>query len=240
MESTLAIAKREFRSFFASPIAYIVLGGFLLVSGWLFFSTLILAGQASLRGFFNVVPVLFVVIVPAITMRALAEEKKSGTLELLLTLPMEDWQIVAGKFLAALGMVAVGLGWTIPYAITVSALTGPGVAFDWGPVLTGYLGLLLLASSFIGLGLWGSALSKNQIVGFIVGLVLCFVFAFVDNFGALLGDSWLSQAVEYLSVDYHFDNVARGVIDTRDLLFYVSLTFVGLFLTTQSLSSARK
>lgn len=239
MESTFAIARREFRTFFISPIAYIVLGGFLLLAGWLYFSTLFLAGQASLRGFFGIAPVLFVVLVPAITMRSLAEERKSGTLELLLTLPMEDWQIVAGKFLAALGMVAVGLAWTTPYALTVSSLTGPGSNFDWGPVFTGYLGLLLLASSFIALGLWGSAQSKNQIVAFIMGLVLCFAFYFVDKFAALLPES-LGQVLEFLSVDYHFDNVARGVIDTRDLVFYVSLTAAGLLLTTRALSSARR
>jgi len=136
-------------------------------------------------------------------------------------------------------MVAVGLAWTAPYALSVAALTGPGAGFDWGPVFTGYLGLLLLASSFIGLGLWGSALSKNQIVGFIVGLVLCFAFAFIDKFAALLPEK-LGQAVEYLSVDYHFDNIARGVIDTRDLVFYVSLIAVGLLLTTRTLSSARQ
>jgi ABC-2 type transport system permease protein len=239
MESALAIAKREFRTFFASPIAYIVLGGFLLLAGWLYFSTLFLAGQASLRGFFSVVPVLFVVLVPAITMRAVAEERKTGTLELLLTLPMEDWQIVAGKFLAALAMVAAGLVWTVPYAFSVAALTGPGAAFDWGPVFAGYVGLLLLASSFIALGLWGSAVSRNQIVGFIIGLVLCFAFAFVDKFAALLPER-IGQVVEYLSVDYHFDNIARGVLDTRDLLFYLSLTAVGLVLTTRTLSSARQ
>jgi ABC-2 type transport system permease protein len=239
MESTLAIAKREFRTFFGSPIAYIVLGAFLLLSGWLYFSTLFLAGQASLRGFFGLVPLFFMVLVPAITMRALAEERKSGTLELLLTLPMEDWQIVIGKFLAALGMVAVGLAWTIPYALSVAALTGPGAPFDWGPVFAGYLGALLVASSFIGLGLWGSALSRNQIVGFIVGLVLCFTFALIDKFAVLLPES-LGQVLEYVSVDYHFGNIARGVIDTRDLVFYLSLTTVGLLLTTRTLSSARK
>lgn len=176
MESTLAVARREFRTFFSSPIASIVLGGFLLLAGWLYFSTLFLAGQASLRGFFGVVLVLFVVLVPAITMRALAEERKSGTLELLLTLPMEDWQIVAGKFLAALGMVAVGLAWTLPSALSVAALTGPGAAFDWGPVFAGYF-----------------------------GLVLCFAFAFIDKFAALLPES-LGQVFEFLAVDYHFDN----------------------------------
>jgi ABC-2 type transport system permease protein len=238
MESTLAITRREFRAFFVSPIAYIVLGGFLLLAGWLYFSTLFLAGQASLRAFFGITPVLFVVLVPAITMRALAEERKSGTLELLLTLPMEDWQIVAGKFLAALGMVAVGLLWTFPYALSVAALTSAETPFDWGPVFAGYFGTLLLAAAFIALGLWGSALSKNQIVGFIIGLLLCFAFYFVDKFAVLLPDA-LGQLLQFLSVDYHFDNIARGVIDTRDVVFYLSLCAVGLVLTTHTLSNAR-
>jgi ABC-2 type transport system permease protein len=238
MNGALAIARREFKTFFNSPIAYIVLGGFLVLAGWLFFGTLFLAGQASLRGFFGLAPVLFVVLVPAITMRALAEERKSGTLELLLTLPVPDWQVTVGKFLAALGMVAVGLACTLPYAFSVAALTGPGPAFDWGPVVAGYLGLLLLASAFIALGLWGSALSKNQIVGFIVGLLLCFAFSFIDNFALLLPDA-LGQVLEFLSVDYHFENIARGVIDTRDLVFYLTLTALGLGLTTQALGAAR-
>lgn len=239
MNTVLAVARREFKTFFISPIAYIVLGGFLLLAGWLYFSTLFLAGQASLRGFFGISPVLFMVLVPAITMRSIAEERKSGTLELLLTLPMEDWQIILGKFLASLAMVGVGLLWTIPYALTVAALADPATPLDWGPVMAGYLGLLLLASTFIALGLWGSALSKNQIVGFIFGLLLCFAFYFVDKFAILLPES-LSQVFEYLSVDYHFQNVARGVFDTRDLLFYGTLTAGGLLLTTRTLSGARQ
>lgn len=239
MNGALAVARREFKSFFISPIAYIVLGGFLLLSGWLYFSTLFLAGQASLRGFFGVAPVLFVVLVPAITMRAVAEERKSGTLELLLTFPMDDWQITLGKFLASLGMVSVALACTLPYAFTVAALTGPGPSFDWGPVFAGYFGLLLLASAFIGLGLWGSALSKNQIVGFIFGLVLCFAFYFVDKFAPLLPDT-LAQLAEFLSVDYHFENIARGVLDTRDLVFYLSLTVLGLMMTARTVQATRQ
>lgn len=239
MNPTLAVAKREFKTFFASPIAYIVLGGFLLVSGWLYFSTLLIAGQASLRNFFGIAPVLFVVLVPAITMRSIAEERKAGTLELLLTMPIEDWQVVLGKFLAALGMVGVGLLWTLPYAFTVASLTATGAVFDWGPVAGGYLGLLFLASSFVALGLWASALSKNQIVGFIVGLIVCFAFYFVDKFAALLPES-LGQVLEYVSVDYHFENIARGVLDTRDLLFYGSLTTAGLLFTTRTLSATRQ
>src|SRR5690242_9910871 len=167
MGTTLAVARREFRSFFNSPVAYIVIGVFLVVAGWLYFSTVFIAGQASLRAFFSISPVLFVVFAPAVTMRLLAEERKTGTIELLLTMPLQDWQVVLGKFLAALGMVAVGLAWTLPYPFIVASFTVKGASFDWGPAIAGYLGLLLMASSFLAVGLWASALSKNQIVGFI-------------------------------------------------------------------------
>src|SRR6185295_12274532 len=120
---------------------------------WFFFSPLFLRGEASLRGFFSVAELCFLLLVPAITMRAIAEERKSGTLELLLTMPVQDWQVVVGKFLASLGMVCAGLVFTLPYALTVSSLTASGAAFDWGPVMAGYVGLVLLASAFIALGL---------------------------------------------------------------------------------------
>jgi ABC-2 type transport system permease protein len=239
MSTTAAIARREFRTFFNSPIAYIVLGAFLLVSGWLFFQTLFVAGQASLRGFFGLAPVLFVVFAPAITMRLLAEERKSGTLELLLTLPIEDWEVVLGKFLAALGMVAVGLACTLPYAFSVSSLVAPGSAFDWGPVIAGYLGLVLLASSLLAMSLWASAVSRNQIVGFVIGLVICFVLYLIDKL-AIFFPASISELLQFLSVDHHFTNIARGVLDSRDLVFYLSLTAAGLVLTTQTLAAARK
>ncbi|MFZ5471727.1 MAG: ABC transporter permease subunit [Myxococcota bacterium] len=239
MSTSIAVARRELATFFNSPIAYIVLGGFLLVAGWLYFSTLFLAGEASLRGFFAIAPVLFVVFAPAVTMRTIAEERKAGTIELLLTMPLKDWEVVAGKFLAALGMVAVGLLWTLPYAFSVSALAAPNATFDWGPVVAGYLGLLLMAASFLALGMWASALSRNQIVGFIIGLILCFAFYFVDKFAPLMPEA-LAEVLQFLSVDYHFENIARGVLDTRDLLFYLSLTAAGLVLTTRSLSAVRQ
>jgi ABC-2 type transport system permease protein len=239
MGTTLAVARREFRSFFNSPVAYIVIGVFLVVAGWLYFSTVFVAGQASLRAFFSIAPVLFVVFAPAVTMRLVAEERKSGTLELLLAMPLRDWEVVAGKFLAALGMVAVGLACTLPYPLTIASFTAEGARFDWGPVVMGYLGLLLMASSFLALGLWASALSRNQIVGFIVGLLLCFGFYFVDKFAFLMPQS-VGAVLEYLSVDHHFGNIARGVIDTRDLLYYLSLTAAGLLLTTRQLASSRQ
>lgn len=239
MNSTLAIARRELKTYFNSPIAYIVIGVFLLVGGWLYFSTLFLTRTASLRGFFGIAPVLFVVFAPAVTMRLIAEERKSGTLEGLLTMPVNDAQVVAGKFLAALAMVAIGLLWTLPYPLSVQGLTAPGASFDWGPVMGGYLGLLLMASSFLAMGLWASAMSRNQIVAFIIGLLLCFAFYFVDKFALLLPEG-IAGFVEFLSVDYHFENIARGVIDTRDLLYYVTLTTIGLVLTARSLAAVRQ
>lgn len=239
MSSVMAVARRELRTFFASPIAYIVLGGWLVLTGWFFFSPLFVAGEASLRGFFFWAPKFFLLLIPAITMRAIAEERKSGTLELLLTMPVQDWQVVVGKFFAALGMVAAGLLFTLPYALTVSSFTAPGAAFDWGPVLAGYVGLLLIAGAFIALGLWASALSKNQIVGFVIGLVVCLAFYFIDKFAVLLPQG-LGELIEYVSLDYHFESIARGVFDTRDLLFYVSVTAAGLVLTTQLISNIRQ
>ena len=169
MRTALAICKRELKTYFNSPIAYIVIGVFLLVAGWLYFSTLFLMGRASLRGFFGVAPVLFVVFGPAVTMRLIAEEKKSGTLELVMTMPVRIWELVLGKFLAAWAMVGVGLLFTLPYPLAVSSLVAEGTHFDWGPVWGGYLGLMLLSSSFLAMGLVASALSRNQIVGFILG-----------------------------------------------------------------------
>lgn len=239
MSTTCSIARRDFQAYFNSPAAYVVLGVFLLVLGYLFFSTLFLGGFASMRGFFGVAPVLFVVFGPAITMRLISEERKSGTIEQLLTLPVSNLQVVLGKFLAALGIVIVGLLFTIPFALSVSLLTPPDAQFDYGPVLGGYLGLVLLSSVFLALGLFASSLTKNQIVAFIIGLGLCFFFYFVDKFAVLMPAS-VGAVFEYISVDYHFNNIARGVVDSRDLIFYISLTLIFLVLTERSLRREKR
>jgi ABC-2 type transport system permease protein len=234
MNTTISIARRDFQAYFNSPAAYVVLGVFLLVLGYLFFSTLFLGGFASMRGFFGVAPVLFVVFGPAITMRLISEERKSGTIEQLLTLPVKNYEVVLGKFLAALGIVIVGLLFTLPYVFSVSLLTPANAPFDYGPVIGGYLGLILLASSFLSLGLFGSSLTKNQIVAFIIGLALCFFFYFVDKFAVLMPPQ-IGAVLEFISVDYHFGNIARGVVDTRDVVFYLSLVTIFLVLTERSL-----
>jgi ABC-2 type transport system permease protein len=241
MKQVIAIMRKELASYFNSPIAYIVLGVFLVTAGWLFFyfSGLFIVGKASMRAFFSFSPLLFMFVVPAITMRLIAEERKSGTLEGLLTLPVTEAQIVLGKFFAALAMICVGLAFTLFYPFSLVAVTAPGNTFDWGPVIGGYVGLVLLAGAFIAVGMWASALSKNQIVGFIAALALCFVLWVLDKAILILPAS-IGAVFQYLSVTYHFENVARGVIDSRDLLYYVTLTTIGLLLTTRALSSVRK
>lgn len=239
MNTTLAISRRELSSFFNSPVAYIVLCAFLLVAGFLYFSSVFVGGQASLRFLFSIAPWIFMFFAPAVTMRLVAQEKKSGTMELLLTLPIEDWQVVVGKYLAALGLVAVALLLTLPYAFTISSLTAQPNTFDWGPVIGGYLGLMLMGGAFTAVGLWASALSKDQIVGAIVAFVMCLGFMLVDKVAIFFPDA-LAGLLQFLSVDYHFENIARGVFDTRDLLFYFSLIAIGLLMTTRTLATARR
>jgi gliding-associated putative ABC transporter substrate-binding component GldG len=241
MRNVLAIARRELRTYFNSPIAYIVLGVFLVTAGWLFFfySGLFIVGRASLRAFFSVAPLLFMLLSPAITMRLLAEERKTGTLESLLTMPVRESEVVLGKLLAAIGMVAVGLAFTFAFPITVAGLVAPGHAFDWGPVVGGYVGLLLLASAFLSIGMWASALSKNQIVGFIAGLAVCFVLWILDKATVVLPQA-LAAVLEYLSVTHHFENFARGVVDSRDVLYYVSVAAIGVLLSVRALQRGRR
>lgn len=234
MNTTFAIARREFQAYFNSPAAYVVLGVFLLTLGYLFFSTLFLSGFASMRSFFGVAPVLFVVFGPAITMRLISEERKTGTIEQLLTMPVRNYEVVLGKFFAAVGIVMVGLIFTLPYVFSVSLLTPANTPFDYGPVLGGYIGLIFLASSFLSIGLFSSSLTKNQIIAFIIGLALCFFFYFIDKFAVLMPAS-IGAILEYISVDYHFSNIARGVVDSRDVVFYVSLVGIFLILTERSL-----
>lgn len=223
LSNTLTVCKREFQSFFNSPIAYIVITVFLLFCGWLFFQQFFLMGQASMRPFFGLIPVLFIFFAPAITMRLIAEERKTKTISLLMTLPIGHTEIILGKFLAAEALLGVALLLTLPYALTVASVG----MLDWGPVWGGYLGALLMGAAYLAVGMFCTSLTSNQIVAFILGLAICFVFFIVDKILAFLPGG-LSTVFEYLSVDYHFRNIARGVIDLRDLVFYLS--FVAAFL----------
>ena len=236
----LRIARREFSTFFNSPVGYVVLGVFLAVSGFLFFfvGPLFLRGDANMRPFFGLMPVIFMFFAPAITMRLIAEERKSGTIENLLTLPVREWEVVVGKYAAAMGMVAVALAFTLPYPLSLSAITAPGASMDRGPVIAGYVSTLLLSSSFLAVGMWASALGKDQILGFIVGLAMCFALWIPDQISIFFPESF-GSFLQFLSANHHFESIARGVIDTRDVLYYVTVTAVGLIGTTRMLASVR-
>jgi ABC-2 type transport system permease protein len=224
------IYRRELRSFFNAPAAYVVIIVFLAILGWFFTSNLFLANVASMRVVFDLVPFLFLFFVPAVTMRLLAEEKKSGTLELLTTKPVHDAEIVLGKFLAALTLLAAALLPTLLYLLTVGTLG----RVDLGPAFTGYLGLLLVGSVFIGFGLLASSLTENQIVAFIFGFLLVFAFFMFDKV-LVYAPHTVAGVLEFLSVDYHFSNMARGVVDSRNLVYFASVIGFTLYLTTLSL-----
>lgn len=235
MRNALAVARREFAVYFDSPVAYIVLVSFLAVAGWMFFSTFFLIDRADMRPFFTPSPfspaMLIVILAPAMTMRLIAEERKSGTIELLLTMPIRDGEIIAGKFLAALGLMAVGLGLTLVYPLTIAAL-GP---LDWGPVIAGYIGMALFSAALLAIGVLCSTLTENQIVAFIVAFLVSAVLYYVYWLQFFVPAS-LSPLVEYLSISFHLDNLARGVLDSRDVLYYLSVIAAALLLATQALA----
>jgi ABC-2 type transport system permease protein len=226
MRQVLPIFKREFQSYFVSPIAYIVISIFLIVTGWFFFSTFFLFNQASVRNFFTLLPLIFAFVIPAVTMRLVSEELNVGTYEILLTLPVTFREVVLGKFLAATAFVAAMLIPTLAYPVTVAFLGD----LDWGPVMGGYLGAILLGASFSAVGLFASSLTRNQIVAFIIGMAICFSLVLIDKILFFL-PSVLLGVFEYLGADSHFENISKGILDSRDILYFLSLTFVSLYAT---------
>ncbi len=234
MGNTLAICKKELGSYFNSPVAYIVVTVFLLISGYLFFNQVFLVGEATLRDYFGITPLIFIFFAPAVTMRLISEEKRSGTIELLITMPVNDWEVILGKFFAALGVMAAAILLTLAYPITLSFMGN----LDWGTVVGGYLGLILLSGAYVSIGLMASSWTKNQVVAFIISMGITFA---LFLFGKLLPlmPSALAPVIEYISLDMHFNNIAKGVIDSRDLIYYFSLIAGCLFLATQALDSRR-
>jgi len=224
------IFKKEVRSYFNSAVAYVVIVVFLAIVGWLYTSSMFLVNVASLRLMFEWIPLVFLFVVPAVTMRLLAEEKKAGTIELLTTKPLHDWEIVAGKFLAAWALIGVTLLPTLIYYITVAFLGD----IDNGPVAGGYLGLLLMAGVYVAIGLLASSLTENQIVAFIVGLLIMFAIFMMDKVLIFIPD-FMTSVVEYLGIDFHFSNIARGVIDSRDIVYFCSMLGFTLYLSVVSL-----
>jgi ABC-2 type transport system permease protein len=235
MHTIWVLTKRELQSFFDSLIAYIMLILFLGFSGfftWLYGSDIFMVGQASLEGFFGIAFWTLFFFIPALTMRLLAEEKKTGTIEMLLTKAVTDREVVIGKFLSTFLLISVALLFTLPYPITISNIGN----LDIGQVVCGYIGLLLLSAAYISIGVYASSVTNNQIVAFLTALFISLFFQLIfevlsGNFTGLAG-----QVLSTLSLSNHFESISRGVMDTRDIIFFLSIIFAGLFLSELSLT----
>jgi len=229
MRQIWTIAIREFRAFFDSLIAYILIIVFLGLSGfftWLFGADVFLTGQASMQPFFAIAYWTMFFFIPALTMKMLAEENNTGTIELLLTKDVSDMQVIMGKFLSVMLLVMVALLFSLPYYLTIAWL-GP---VDHGAVWCGYLGILLMSAAYAGIGLFASSITKNQIVAFLLSLLIGVFFLII--FGALASNmpGALGRVLSYLDVSSHYQSIARGVIDSRDILYFVSIAALGIFL----------
>lgn len=235
MRQIWIVCKRELNSFFDSLLAYIMIIAFLGFSGfftWLYGRDVFLVKQASLQSFFGVAYWTLFFFIPALTMRLIAEEKNSGTLEMVLTKPVSDWQLVTGKYLSALCLIVISLLLTVPYYITIASI-GP---VDHGAVLTGYLGLILMSAAYISIGVFTSSITNNQIVAFLLALLIGIFFHLLFSLLARNLSGILGNILNYLSLDTHYNSVTRGVIDTRDLIYFVSVIFTGLFFSEIVLS----
>lgn len=238
MNKILILCKRELQVFFNSLMAYIMLLLFLGFSGlftWLFGADVFLTGQASLQTFFGIAYWTLFFFIPALSMRMIAEEKKSGTLEILLTLPVNPAQVILAKFLANLGMIAFALLLTLPYYFTISSL-GP---VDHGAVWCGYLGLLFLSAFYISIGLFASSITNNQITGFLLSLFIGLFFHIIFEALASTSRGVLAEILSYLSVSAHYQSMAIGVIDSKDLVFFLSFISLGLYLSFNQIKNHR-
>ena len=240
-----SILKKEIHSFFASPIGYLVIAVFLLLNGlflWLFKGdfNILDNGFADLSSFFLLSPWIFIFLIPAVTMRSFSDEKKQGTIELLLTKPISSLHIVLGKYFGALILVVIAIIPTLLYVYAISQLGNPEGNLDLGSITGSYFGLLFLAASYCAIGVFASTLSDNQIVAFIISVFLCFFFYFgfegLANY-KLFGDAFY---VEKLGMDFHFKSMERGVLDTRDLLYFLSVTTFFIVLTQLNIKKQSK
>lgn len=229
------IMKRELGAYFSGPIAYIVTGLFLLLSGILFFSTFFLQDRAELRQFFNYLPLMLSFFVPALTMRLFAEERRSGSIETLMTLPVTEIDVVWGKFAAAFISTMAMIAPTLIYIVTVALFGSP----DPGPIAGGYLGSLFLCAAFSAIGLFASSVTKNQIIAFFVAFAISILLSTMDFFLVFLPGPVVSF-LAYFSAGAHFSSISRGIIDTRDLLYFVSVTLLFMALTVRAEQRERR
>lgn len=235
MQKIWIIAKKELASYFDSLIAYIMIILFLGLSGfftWLFGSTIFLINQASLQVFFGISYWTLFFFIPAITMRTLAEENRSGTIELLSTKAVSDWDIVMGKFLATFLLVAIALACTLPYYLTVALLGN----IDHGATIGGYSGLLLMSAMYISIGIFSSSITSNQIVAFLIALLIGIFFHILFDIMASSFTGSVGSIFDFLSARTHYESLSRGVFDTRDLIYYFSIIFLSLVLSETMIS----
>ena len=237
----LAIFKKEFNSFFTSTIAYLTIGIFLLINGlflWVFDDdfNILNAGFADLTSFFYLAPLILIFLIPAITMKTFADEFRSGTIEILKTRPITNVTLVLGKFFAILTLLIIVLIPTFVYVYSIHELGNPVGNLDYGSISGSYLGLFLLASSFASIGIFTSTLSKNQVVAFLSGICMVFLFYYgFDAVSSLFGD--YSYTIKLFGMNEHYKSISRGVIDSRDVLYFMSIIIFFLFVSKQKLTN---
>ena len=236
MRNTYAVFKKEFKTYFNTPIAYIIITVFLLITNWLFFRGFFLVNQATMRSFFGSMPWIFLFFVPAITMRLWAEEKRSGAIELIMTLPLRDVEVILGKYLASLLFLIITIFLTLSLPITVSFLGEP----DMGPIIGGYLGIIFLGAAYLAIGSFISSLTRNQIIAFILSIAVCFgLFIVGENLVLMNLPHFLAPFFEYLGLGSHFSSISRGVIDSRDVIYYLSMVIFFIYLNIRSVESRK-
>ncbi|MCB0792795.1 MAG: ABC transporter permease subunit [Flavobacteriales bacterium] len=235
MRKTWTIALKELASFFDSLIAYILLVVFLGLSGfftWLYGTDVFMRGQADLSAFFNIAYWTLFFFIPALTMRSLAEERRSGTLDLLLTKALTDQQVVLGKFLASLLLIAVALLCSLPYYFTIASIGN----IDHGAVIGGYMALLLMSAAYTGIGIYASSITNNQIVAFLLALMIGSLFHILFQVMASNFTGTIGSVLDFLSTGQHFDSMSRGVVDSRDVIYFLSIALAGLVMAEFNLA----
>jgi ABC-2 type transport system permease protein len=235
MKPVIIIAKKELNTYFDSLTAYILLVVFLGLSGfftWLYGSDIFFIGQATLAPFFSVAYWTLFFFIPALTMKMIAEERRSGTIELLFTKSISDWQVIVGKFTAIMVLIVIALALTIPYYITVASL-GP---IDNGAVWCGYLGMLFISAVYVSIGMFASSITTNQIVAFLLSLFIGLFFLIIFNVLANNFTGGIGEVLSFLSLSTHYESISRGVVDSKDIIYFLSITFLGLFLAETSLA----
>ena len=229
--NVVTIFKKELSAFFNSPVAYITIIVFLLINSWFFTSTFFLINQSDLRQLFGIAPVTFLFFIPAITMSLVAKEKHDGTLEFLTTMPISDFQIITGKFLSALALVGVALTFTLVHLVTLFIV---GNNFDFGALISGYIGLFILGAAYTSIGIFASTITDNQITAFIIGFLIIFIFFMLDKV-LIFMPTFLNSTLQYLSVDYHLSNISKGVIDSRNIVYFGSMICFFLLVSVRNL-----